>query len=493
MTDADNDLLGQYGKGRSEAAFAELVRRHLNLVYSTALRQVAGDTHLAEDVCQAVFADLARKAAPLARRKSIAGWLYKSARFAASKAVRTEARRRARERATVAMNQNASNLPCPDSELRALIDAAMNELGDEDREAVLLRYFESRDFSAVGAALGASENAARMRVERALEKLRAILQKRGLTTTGAALAAALADSTAAPVPGGISSTVLAAALARGVAAQQAGSGWAGWKMAGAALAAASAVVIVSLATRPVSPPAAPAQELRLHTADSTVPQVANEIARPRGDPHLFEKLVQRHDAQVRAYRSTSNDWFADAMKDEPGVKKYGARLHTAVAPGQTLVCGGSRTPDGSRLLFFMTPTLAASDSPNQVVVKSTCIAVPDSELDAAGLQSLRTDGNSNSAVMSMSEETASRLLHNLGQSTGSDILNMPRISTALGCQARVASQDMRQLPGGRQYAFGPQVDFIATRATDGSSLDVVFVAFMSTPDPPDAPVGDSNQ
>src|SRR5436309_955782 len=93
----DNELLRQYGSAQSEDAFTELVKRHVNLVYSAALRQVGGDAHLAHDVAQSVFTDLARKATSLCRRESLTGWLYTSAHFAANKMVRTETRRRQRE------------------------------------------------------------------------------------------------------------------------------------------------------------------------------------------------------------------------------------------------------------------------------------------------------------------------------------------------------------------------------------------------------------
>src|ERR1700748_961597 len=93
----DNELLQQYARSHSEDAFAELVRRHVNLVYSAALRQVAGDAHLAQDVAQTVFTDLARKAASLSKRETLTGWLYTSTHFAAAKIVRGESRRRDRE------------------------------------------------------------------------------------------------------------------------------------------------------------------------------------------------------------------------------------------------------------------------------------------------------------------------------------------------------------------------------------------------------------
>src|SRR5215510_1433592 len=101
----DGDMLRDYAQRRSEEAFAELVRRHVDLVYSAALRQLNGDVHLAQDVTQTVFSDLARKAGSLSDRRDLAGWLYTSTHFAAAKAVRTEQRRHTREQEAHAMQE----------------------------------------------------------------------------------------------------------------------------------------------------------------------------------------------------------------------------------------------------------------------------------------------------------------------------------------------------------------------------------------------------
>src|ERR1700722_4312114 len=99
----DGELLRRYAEAGSEAAFAELVQRYVDLVYSAALRQVNGDAHLAQDVSQAVFTDLARKAAALSRHEVLTGWLYTGTHFAATKAVRSESRRRTHEQGARAM------------------------------------------------------------------------------------------------------------------------------------------------------------------------------------------------------------------------------------------------------------------------------------------------------------------------------------------------------------------------------------------------------
>src|ERR1019366_8666013 len=154
----DNELLLRYAEQRSEPAFAELVRRHLGLVYHAALRQVGGDAHRAQDVAQTVFTDLARKAALLARRPALVGWLYTSTRFAAAQVVRGERRRQVREQEAHTMTEIFSDAtPATDWErLRPVIDDALLALNELDREAVLLRYFEGHPFAEIGARLSAS-------------------------------------------------------------------------------------------------------------------------------------------------------------------------------------------------------------------------------------------------------------------------------------------------------------------------------------------------
>ncbi len=138
----DSELLGRYARTHSEDAFAELVRRHVNLVYSAALRQVNGDAHLAQDVAQTVFTDLARKAASLSRHTALTGWLYTSAHFAAAKITRTESRRREREGKFV---RDPISEPAPEADwpkIRPVLDEAMHELRETDREDRLKRQFQ---------------------------------------------------------------------------------------------------------------------------------------------------------------------------------------------------------------------------------------------------------------------------------------------------------------------------------------------------------------
>jgi RNA polymerase sigma factor (sigma-70 family) len=224
----DSELLRRYADERAEAAFAELVRRRIGLVYSVALRQTRGDRHRAAEVTQAVFTDLARKATALSRRPVLVGWLYRSTQFAAAGLIRAEQRRLVRETEAQRMEAVlADKSPAPDWEkVRLLLDDVLSEMHEMDRDAILLRYFDGRAFAEIGARLRLSENAARMRVERALDKLNGVLGRRGITSSSAALGVALAQQIGTAAPLGLAATVTGTALAQTTVA--AGASLAGW-------------------------------------------------------------------------------------------------------------------------------------------------------------------------------------------------------------------------------------------------------------------------
>jgi len=211
----DAELLRGYAVEGSESAFADLVRRHVDLVYSAALRLLNGDGHRAQDVTQQVFTELAKQARTLANHPSLTGWLYTTTRRMALRVIRSENRRQAREREADSMNELLRE---PEAEpgwehLRPVLEDAMHELGEKDRSAVLLRFFKNKSLNEVGRELGLSENAARMRVERALDKLRLCLGRKGVTSTPAALALALSTNAVGAAPAGFVATLAGASLA----------------------------------------------------------------------------------------------------------------------------------------------------------------------------------------------------------------------------------------------------------------------------------------
>ncbi len=213
MTD-DTLLLRRYHEEGSEAAFAELVRRHIDLVYTVALRKVDGDSHRAQEAVQIVFTDFARKAHTLLEHPVLSAWLFKSAHFAAANLRRTERRRELREQEGFVMQQllSDSTPPADWDALRPVIDDALNELNDRDREAVMLRFFHGLEFPALGVRLNLSAEGARARVDRATDKLHAALSRRGVTSTAAAVSAVLGKGALTAAPAGLAATVATAAL-----------------------------------------------------------------------------------------------------------------------------------------------------------------------------------------------------------------------------------------------------------------------------------------
>jgi RNA polymerase sigma factor (sigma-70 family) len=221
MTEApDSELLARFVRDASEADFAALVERHLPLVHSVALRHTQ-NPQTAQDISQAVFITLARKAGTLNRKAILAGWLYETARLTAANWQRSEFRRIRREQE--AFMQSTLTDQEPDAvwrELTPLLDAAMGRLNDSDRDALLLRYFQNRSLVEVGAALGINERAAQKRVFRALERLRKLIGRQGSLLSATALATAVSAHAVPAVPASLATAISATALS-GTAANSA--------------------------------------------------------------------------------------------------------------------------------------------------------------------------------------------------------------------------------------------------------------------------------
>lgn len=216
QTSDDMSLVREFAGQQNEAAFEALVTRHVNLVYSAALRQV-GDAHTAEEVTQAVFIILARKAGSLRRETFLTGWLFKTTRYAAAAERRARVRRLHREtQAYMDHSQTTEDEAWP--QIAPLLDEALANLGETDRRAVLLRYFENKPLAEVGATLGVNEDAARKRVNRGLEKLRKLFGKRGVTLTSTVIAGVVGANSVQAAPAVLAKSVTAAAITKGVAA-----------------------------------------------------------------------------------------------------------------------------------------------------------------------------------------------------------------------------------------------------------------------------------
>ena len=209
----DNSLLTQYAEKNSGEAFAAIISRHINKVYSVALRQTGNPGH-AEEITQAVFVVLARKANSLSKRIILSAWLYETARLTSLTFLRTEIRRARREQE--ACMQNVSNESIKDTwtEIAPFLDAAMASLNKTDRQALLLRFFDGKNLAEVGLALGTPENTARMRVSRALEKLRRFFAKYGVRSTTDIIAGAISSNCVQNAPPALMQSVMASLLAK---------------------------------------------------------------------------------------------------------------------------------------------------------------------------------------------------------------------------------------------------------------------------------------
>jgi uncharacterized protein (TIGR03435 family) len=212
----DWQLLRDYATRNSEEAFRALVDRYAGLVYHAALRQ-AGNPHTAEEVTQAVFIALAQKADRIPRSTILSGWLFRATRFACNNLAREQIRRQRREQEAVMMetilrpNDTASVW----EQIVPHLNDALDKLPRKDREAVLVRFFQDKSHRELARTLGVSEDAAKVRISRALEKLRLIFARQGFAVPSAVLLATISAHGTQAAPSGLTASVASVAVAKG--------------------------------------------------------------------------------------------------------------------------------------------------------------------------------------------------------------------------------------------------------------------------------------
>src|SRR5437773_5218800 len=300
----DSALLRQYLEDRTDAAFAALVARHINLVYSVALRHV-GDPHQAEEITQAVFILLARKAAQLRHDKALSSWLFQATRLTASNFVRGETRRHRREQEAhmqAVLDESGNDVW---RQIAPLLDTAVASLSEKDRQAIVLRFYEGRNLRDVGAALGASEDAAEKRVSRAVERLREFLAKRGVTAGANGLVVVMSANAVQAAPVGLAATLSSAALASAA-------------MGGGALTVLKFMTATKLKTAIIGAIAATGvattlviqhqAQAKIRQADATLRQQADQLAQLQAE---HDRLSNR---LPRTNRSFADDRLSELLR-----------------------------------------------------------------------------------------------------------------------------------------------------------------------------------
>jgi RNA polymerase sigma factor (sigma-70 family) len=352
-TSNDMQLLQEYASGHSEDAFAALVSRHINLVYSAALRSVNNPSQ-AEEITQAVFVTLARKSGALRRGTVLSGWLYQTARLTASNFIRTEMRRLHREQQ--AHIQSTMNDPEPEAWMRVgpLLDEAMAQLNEKDRNAIVLRFFEGKRLKEVGDALGASEDAAKMRVNRALDKLRDFFHRRGITVPADALAAAICENSIQAAPAGLAASVAAGAvqgsaltvstlaLVKGAIPMMTST------KIGVAIGVCAAAAIIAL------------QYQQISTQKQTVKQLEAQVAQAAKRAQPYEPLqaeIEKLREQNASYAKTIEGMQRDVAK---------ARAHASAALAAKAAAAATGTKGNPMADMFKDPEMLEAMRPQQL-------------------------------------------------------------------------------------------------------------------------------
>ena len=481
----DAALLERYAQECAEDAFSELVRRHVDLVYSAALRQLGDDAHAAADVSQLVFVELARQSSRLIRHPSLSGWLYTTTRRIAFHRIRTESRRSRREEQVHSMHEFLRDAPGDAQSpnwrlLRPVLDDAMHALGETDRQAILTRFFEQQSLAVVGMRLGLNENAARMRVARALEKLRGQLAKRGISSTAAALAIYLPECAVASAPAGLAAGIISSVPA---ALGTTGLGTAAslFLMSSklkTALAVGALLAAVSIAwqQRTIGRLRDENQSLR-DRAEAVVVQPTADTAATNG-PAPDQLEIARLRAEIVRLRQTQAKTLPAPIAratdpqppavNEPAVPLVDYTINAQIPFGQTLVTGGWTMAPGKRMLVWMVPTLESKGGNNPTItLQPTTVQVSDEALAALGMQDLQTDEGQAPKQLVFGSVAAKQMLENFKNQPGVEILAGGGVSSTPGIQSSVS---VNPSDSGNALKY----EFYSDLGADGQSVDLKF-------------------
>jgi RNA polymerase sigma factor (sigma-70 family) len=444
MTEADDiELLQQYARENSEEAFAALVGRHVHLVYSVALRR-AGNPHAAEEITQAVFIILARKAKGFSRQTILTGWLHQTARLTAANYLRTEIRRQHREQE--AYMQSALSETETWTQIAPLLDDAVARLGGRDRDAILLRYFENKSACEMAAALRIDPSAAQKRVTRAVEKLRTFFAKRGVTLTAAAIAGAVSANSIQAAPVGLAATVTATA-AKGAAVS-----------ASTLTLIKGALKIMAWAKMKTAIVVGAAILLASTTGIVTIKAMRN--SRP---PQKLEMRTFRVDPNQPILKTVANYFASKGMDFRPPKSiAFSSQL------GLLFV---KATPSDMNAVERILWQLNAL--PPQVHIKAYFIKVPESDVESI-LKTGKALGSADKNIVEvMTANQATLSLRKLESFVGTEVLGEPEIVTASGRQSQMRAGNVGSIP---------TVDLIPEVFADNCAVKMKVKVIVSAPE-----------
>jgi len=475
------------------------------------------NAHLAEDVTQSVFLAPAENSRQLTGHPVLSGWLHRTAQNVAANAVRSDVRRRAREQESAAMNELLSAEPdALWDDIAPQLDAALGELSEPDRDALLLRYFEGKSAREMAQTLATSEEAAQKRVSRAVERLRESFAKRGITVGADGLVVVISAHAVHAAPLGLAAGVYSAVFAgTAVAATLTAATIKTIAMTTLQKAIIPVAIAAALGTgiyeaRQASDLRTQVQKLRQHQEalaeqnqrstserDDATRQLATlngeneqlklqtaELLKLRGDVARLRQQLAEAALKGPSLAAKSTPVKVAAEPFEP-VQIFVANADATVPAGQTMAFGGWATPPGKRTLVFMQPKIMESNGAGDtgsILLESHFIEIPDetlaklgSDLNLAGLEQLKADSNASSSHSLLTSEEAALLLKTLKDTAGVNLLSSPRVTTGDGRQAVISITEQKTI-GGQEHALGPSLDVEPRIAADGSSVKLTVSA-----------------
>jgi RNA polymerase sigma factor (sigma-70 family) len=482
MTD-DAELLTEYAQHRREAAFKELLERHVPLVYSTALRRVS-DPQSARDVVQLVFIELAQNPQAVREPRLLAAWLYRVTGRIASNLLRSEARRRNREQAAGELNA-AETTQESWRVLEPHLEAAVDSLRPCDQDLIVLRFFKRHSLRDVGEALSITEDAAQKRLSRALEQMRHFFDRRGITIGATALAGTISAHAVQPAPAGLVLAIASGAATVGAVATLGSAAkfitMTALQKSLVALGLSLAVGIVVYQHRKHSDLLKESSLLREQVAahgqspsqPAASPDPADqarqlETARLRAE-------VQRLRSQIAASTNRVARPAASEQKETPlPLVKFSTKTSSPMKPGQTLITRAWPGENGHQTFMLLTLEHPKDGSAQQLTFQGTAFELSDEMAASLGLQNFVSDatGATPSALLDLDQSGAENWIAGLKSTQSAKIVSRPRLITNPGDEATLFIGHSVPTANGQYADVGRTLTLLPVTTEDGITVSL---------------------